>query len=95
MVATCEFFTLLTRMQDLLQEFLNIFCLIFRFGHIFVICSNDLLILRMDLINYQNVITVFGLFVQSWYLLNTVAVFFVTTYLTAVMIAARKSVVIS
>ena len=61
------------------------------FGHVFVICANALLILRVYLIHSQEVITMLSLFVYRWYLLNTVAVVLVTTYLTLMMVADRMS----
>ena len=65
----------------------------FRFGCVFVICANGLLILNIDLIYYQNSIAVFEVFVQRWCLLKNFDVFLVTKYVKVVMVAARMSVV--
>ena len=45
------------------------------------------------MIHSQNIITAFAIFVHMWYLLNTVAVIFVTTYVIVVIVAARMSAV--
>ena len=49
----------------------------------------------MDFIHSQNVITEFELFVHRWYLLENVAVVFVKTYMTVVIVTARMSAVMS
>ena len=45
------------------------------------------------MIRYQKFITVSALFVHRWYLLRTVAIVLVTTYVAVVMVAVRMSMV--
>ena len=45
------------------------------------------------MIHHQNFVTAFALFVHRWYLLKTVAVFLVATYVTVVMVVSRMSMV--
>ena len=93
LVTTRECPPLLTCMYYLLQELSLIFCFVFNFGCVFVIFSNALLILRMDLIHSQNAITAFALFVRTWYLLKTATVVLVHMYVTEVMVAVWMSAV--
>ena len=95
LVATCYCIPLFPCMYYLLQEFCLILYFIFLLWCVFVICANDLSILRMDFIHYKNVITVFALFVESWYLLNIVTVVLVTTNVTVAIVTAWTSALMS
>ena len=62
---------------------------------VLVICDKYFSILRLDLIDSQNFITVFLLFVHMWYLLKTVTVVFITIYVMFVIVVSRMSVISS
>ena len=69
--------------------------LFFRFPNAFLIFANALLIFRVDFIRFQYVITVFVIFFHRWYLLKTITDFFVTTYVTVVMVEDNVILVMS
>ena len=95
LVTTCSCIPLLLHMYYLLQELRLIICFVFRFWCVFDICANYLLILVINLIHSQELITKFALFVRRWYLLKITNVDLVTTYVMVAMITASISLVSS
>ena len=95
LVATSECITLLNYMEEIYRsDFWSSAFFWFRVC-VLVICDKYFSILRLDLIDSQNFITVFLLFVHMWYLLKTVTVVFITIYVMFVIVVSRMSLISS